>query len=69
MNRQRANEYYNPSILCPLCNHLEGFDIDQNGDDFREVRNRMIDHLTTKHDDEDAEDLLGWIGEYPEEEE
>lgn len=61
MRKKRAEMYYNPVILCPLCNHQEGFDIDRDGDDFQDVRERMVKHLIEKHTDEEAIDLLGWV--------
>ena len=60
MKQGRAQLYYNPVILCPLCNHLEGFDIDLDGSDFNDVRQRMIDHLVKNHSDKEAIDMLGW---------
>ena len=64
MNRKRAEDYYNPIILCPLCEHIEGLG-DTNVVD--EARARMIEHLVEKHSDEEAIELFGWIGLYPEE--
>lgn len=65
MKRKRAEEYYSPVLLCPLCEHLEGIHYAELDD----AQSRMIDHIALNHDDEEAISMLGWIGLYPEEEE
>ena len=56
MKKERAEMFYTPSILCPLCEHLVGT---QNGLD--EARGIMIVHLCTMHTEQEAKEMLGWI--------
>jgi len=51
MKKERAESYYRPVILCPLCNHLE---------DAEEGLDRMVDHLVEMHTDKEAINKLGW---------
>lgn len=53
MYRKRAEEHYREVLICPLCDALKS------------NRKAMIDHLEDEHSDEEAIEKLGWVGEYP----